>query len=351
MKLLILGGTAFLGRHITKAALNKGHQVTLFNRNKTNTSLYPDVERLQGDRDGGLEVLRNRTWDAVLDLSGFVPRLVGDTCRLLQNSVDHYLFVSTCSVYDLEITQTEINEASPLLPTAGIETEDWVSPAHGPLKRLCEQTVTDYFAERSTILRPGYIVGPHDNTDRMTYWVDRVARGGEVFVPQNPQDSFQMIDARDLAEFSIACVEKKISATLNTTGDWQTWQSWLDACQQAGGNDVTFCWANDARFIAQQVGEAYRPFGAFPLFNNGVFTTEMTNKKALAAGLRIRPTLETAKDLLNWHNERLMSDKECPTLDLLAAAAINTENTEAYWMAGINTADEKRLLSAWREWS
>lgn len=348
MKLLILGGTAFLGRHITEAALNKGHQVTLFNRNKTNAAIFSTAERLIGDRDGGLDVLRNQRWDAVLDINGYVPRLVADSARLLQESVDHYLFISTGSVYDLAKPQSEINEASALLSTSGVETEEWLT-AYGPLKILCEQTVSNYFPDCATILRPGYLVVPHDTTDRMTYWVDRVARGGDVLAPQGPKDPFQMIDVRDVADFAIRCVEEKMAGTFNLMGEWQHWQSWLETCQKASDSDAVFHWVDDPGFITRQLGAPYRPFGAFPLLNSESFKIERCCKKALASGLHIRPTVDTARDILEWQKNRTMSSNEAPVMDLFAMGEINASSEESYWMAGINAEDEKRLLAAWKE--
>lgn len=348
MKLLILGGTSFLGRYISETALNNGHQVTLFNRNKTNSTIFPDAERLVGDRDGGLDVLCDQYWDAVLDINGYVPRLVSDAARLLQKNVDHYLFISTASVYDLAKPQSEIVEESTLLSTAGVETEDWLT-AYSPLKVLCEQAVTEYFPERSTILRPGYIAGPNDPTDRMTYWVDRIARGGEVFVPQDPQDPFQMIDVRDIASFAVRCVEEKITGTFNVSGEWLDWQSWLESCQQATKGEAVVNWVNNPEFLASHLGVPYRPFGAFPLLNSEAFNAVINSQKAQTAGLTVRSIIDTVRDIYSWHKSRSMSEKEIQEMDLLAVGEIIQSSSETYWMAGINTLEEGRLLSAWKK--
>ena len=346
MKLLILGGTAFAGRHITEAAIKQGHQVTLFNRSKTNVNLFPEALRLIGDRDGGLEALLNKTWDAVIDVNGYLPRLVGDSARFLQDSVNHYIYISTLAVYDLDVPQKEIDEQSPLVSTVGIETEDFMGPAYGALKLLCEQEVSKRFPDRSTILRLGYIAGPYDPTDRITYWVDRIARGGNVLVPQSPEDPFQFIDARDIADSVLKVAENKVYGTFNLTGEVQTWQSWLSDCQSVADSNVTLTWINDAEFINQHLGDNYRPFGAFPLMNiKEVF--KCNNHKAVMAGLHCRSPIDTARDLLAWHSTRTMSAKECPELDILALENLDLSGGEDYWIAGINAKHEKNMLSKW----
>jgi nucleoside-diphosphate-sugar epimerase len=206
MRLLILGGTAFLGRALVDDALGRGHELTLFNRGKTNPELYPEVERLQGDRDGDLTVLQGKTWDAVIDTSGYVPRVVGQSAELLADAVGHYTFISSISAYaDFSQPGADENAAVGKLEDESVEEID--GDTYGPLKVLCEEVVEKRLPGRTLIIRPGLIIGPHDPTDRFTYWPCRVERGGEVLAPGKPEKSVQFIDARDLAAWNLDMVE------------------------------------------------------------------------------------------------------------------------------------------------
>jgi 2'-hydroxyisoflavone reductase len=220
MKLLILGGTVFLGRHLTEAALAAGHDVTLFNRGQHNANLYPDLEKLRGDRDGGLDVLKGRTWDAVVDTCGYIPRLVRDSASLLSDAVDHYTFISTLSVYDDFRVRGLREEAA--VGTLDDETVEAVTGGskgtYGPLKALCEQAAEAAMPGRVLCARPGLMVGPYDPTDRFTYWPVRVARGGQVLVPPTPQAPVQFIDARDLATWVMRMAEHNKTGVYNATG-------------------------------------------------------------------------------------------------------------------------------------
>ena len=180
MNLLLLGGPKFVGRAVIDAALASGHEVTLFNRGTTGADLYPELERIVGDRDGGLEGLLGRRWDAVVDTSGYVPRIVGASANLLATAVEHYVFVSSISVY-ASFDQV-VDETSPLDTLSEPGSEE-VSEHYGALKALCEHEVERAFPDRSTLVRAGLIVGPHDPTGRFTYWPHRIARGGDVLVP------------------------------------------------------------------------------------------------------------------------------------------------------------------------
>lgn len=348
MKLLILGGTSFLGRHLTEVALNRGYQVTLFNRNKTNPGIYPQAEHLVGDRDGGLAVLLNNTWDAVIDVCGYVPRHVGDSAKLLKEQVAHYVFISTLSVYDLTLPQQEITEQSPLVDTKDIDTEEWLDSAYGGLKVKCEQVIEDYYPQQATYLRCGFITGPYALCDRFNYWLDRVDRGGEVLVPQSPTDLFQFIDARDIAEFAFKAIEGKHHGAFNLTGELLTWEKLLMTCQRVSGSDTTFCWIDDAEFISQHLGAPYRPFGSFPYMDCKEFF-KVNVEKALSSGLQCRPTLDAISDTLSWQRGRKMSDMECGSMDIVAETEANQQRGEACWMAGISAKHEANLLAQWRE--
>src|SRR4051812_45437488 len=204
MKLLILGGTRFIGLHITALALQRGHTVTFFNRGKTHTDRFPEIERIKGDRNGEIDGLKDRKWDVVIDNSGYVPRHVKLSAELLAPNVRQYLFVSSISVYpDFSVPR---NESSPVGKLADESIEKVDGDTYGPLKALCEQAALQAMPGRTTVLRPGLIVGPDDNTDRFTYWPARAARGGEFIAPGGARDPFQVIDVRDLAAFALNVV-------------------------------------------------------------------------------------------------------------------------------------------------
>ena len=215
MRLLVLGGTRFLGRHLVEAALARGHEVTLFNRGQTNPELFPGVERLTGDRDGGLDALRGRRWDAVVDPSGYVARVVRQSCELLAGAAGAYAFISTASVYPLY--SEDKSEDGPLDRLADPASED-VRADYGALKAVCESVVTGAFGDRALIVRSGLIVGPHDPTGRFTYWAARLARGGEVLGPGAPERRVQFIDARDQVAWILDMLEAGRGGPYNVTG-------------------------------------------------------------------------------------------------------------------------------------
>jgi 2'-hydroxyisoflavone reductase len=212
--ILILGGTGFIGPHMVREALRRGHSVTLFNRGRTNNTLFPDLETIKGDRDNGLDGLVGRKWDAVIDNSGYVPRHVQDSARLLASNCDRYLYISTVAVY--EDFTTAIDEDSPLATIDDETVEDVTGETYGPLKALCEKrAAAEIAADNYTVLRPTYICGPGDHTDRFSYWPIRTRKGGEMLWPGTPDDSIQIVDVRDLATFTIDCLEKDISGIYN----------------------------------------------------------------------------------------------------------------------------------------
>ncbi len=290
MKLLVLGGTKFLGRHLVDTALAGGHEVTLFNRGQTNPDLFPDAERLRGDRDGDLSALEDRSWDAVVDMSGYFPRMVRASAELLEGSVGHYTFISSISVYaDLS---EPVDESSPL-GTLEDETVEEFGPEfenYGPLKALCERAVQETFGDRSLIVRPGYIVGPHDPTDRFTYWPRRAAQGGTMLAPGPPERPVQFIDARDLAEWILRLVEQGSSGVYNATDEGVPWRSLVD------GADVV--WVPDEFLVEHGLGEQELPlWSADPAFSA---IHEADVSAAVREGLAFRPVEETIRDTLDW---------------------------------------------------
>src|SRR5215207_1183335 len=252
MRILILGGTVFLGRHSVEAALARGHEVTLFNRGTHNPALFPQVEKLHGDRNGDLAVLRGRTWDAVIDTSGYLPRAVRKSAELLSDAANHYTFISSISVYPHPVPRNA-DESAPVEILDDPASEN-IGEHYGGLKALCEQVVDEYFPNRAINVRAGLIVGPYDYMDRFPYWVDRVARGGEVLAPGHPDRPVQLIDARDIAEWNIRMIENGMSGTFNVTGpDYLlTMQAMLEAWRRATNSDARFTWMDEAFLNAQE---------------------------------------------------------------------------------------------------
>ena len=331
MNLLFLGGTQFVGRHMVEAALAEGHTVTLFNRGNTNPDLFPAAEKMRGDRDGGLERLKGRTWDAAIDVNGYVPRLVRDSAELLQDSVGQYIFVSTGSVYNFEKLPPQADETAPLETLDDETTEEYAGPAYGGLKVLCERVVSAVYGVRGLSLRLGIVAGPYDPTNRATYWVARFAQGGEILVPGGPDNAIQFIDARDLAAFSMLALRKKLSGVYNTAGQSSRWGDWLAACRQASDSQATVTWIDDEDFLQVQTQRIERRLGVFPLVVpanlNSLFT--ISNRRAEAEGLTYRPFSDTARDILAW-----------------AQSQPADENPETP-PAGISPAEEASILAAW----
>ncbi len=213
LRVLILGGTGFIGPHFVEALRTQGHQLTLFNRGKRNPGLFPDVEQLTGDRNGQVDSLKNRDWDVVIDNSGYLPKQVRLSAELLREHTQYYLFISSISAY-VNLTPPDIDEDYPLAQLANPDSEN-ISEDYGALKAACEKIVEQTYGERSSIVRPTYIVGPGDHTDRFTYWPVRVARGGEMLAPGKPGIPMQFIDVRDLADFVRLCVEQRLPGRYN----------------------------------------------------------------------------------------------------------------------------------------
>ncbi|HSN70894.1 MAG TPA: SDR family oxidoreductase, partial [Steroidobacteraceae bacterium] len=252
LKLLILGGTGFIGPHFVETALARGHELTLFNRGKRNTELFPDVERILGDRNGEIDGLKGRRWDAVIDNSGYVPRHVQLSADLLHGNVGRYLFISSISVY-ASLAEPGIDEDAPLAQIPDPTVEEITGETYGALKALCEQAVERRYGSAATIVRPTYIVGPRDTTDRFTYWPVRVSQGGRMLAPGTARDPVQIIDVRDLAEFVIGAVERDVAGRYNacsppgaiTMGDV------LETSRAVTGSDARFVWVS-SEFLRDQ---------------------------------------------------------------------------------------------------
>ena len=299
LRILILGGTGFIGPHMVRYAMYRGHHVTLFNRGRTAPELFPGVETLIGDRDGQLDALRGGTWDAVIDNSGYVPRHVRDSAELLRDSVGRYLFTSTGSVYNFD--QDELTEDSELLPIEDPTSED-VNRYYGPLKILCENAVMDTFRERGTVMRLHVVAGPGDPTDRFTYWPVRIDHGGEIIAPGSLDTPVQYIDVRDLAEFMMLCLERDIGGIYNTAGpalDPTSMAEFLYGIRAITGTPLSFTWM-DEDFLAEREArfQLWYPPTEGPI--RGL--SRVRSHRAVAIGLRFRPLAVTALDTLDWFN-------------------------------------------------
>jgi 2'-hydroxyisoflavone reductase len=309
MKLLVLGGTKFLGRHVVDAALARGDEVTIFSRGVTNPELYPEVEHLTGDRDGKLDALHGRTWDGVVDTSGYVPRVVRQSAEQLRDGVGRYVFVSSISAY--ADPSAPLLESSPLAELEDPLTEE-VEVSYGALKAACEHVVGEVFGDRGSSVRAGLIVGPHDPTERFTYWPRRIAEGGEVLAPGDPDAPVQFVDARDLGSFLVALAERGPGGPLNATGPAErlTMRETLERIRDGVGANCTFTWIDDEKLLAAEVG----PWMELPLWLPGTEHAGMLQadiSRALAAGLAFRPLEETARDTLAWS---LDAGEQRPTL-------------------------------------
>lgn len=306
MKILILGGTQFVGRHLADAALARGHELTLFNRGRTGMGLFPEAEHLLGDRDGeGLEILRGRKWDAVVDTCGYVPRIVRQSAELLADSVNRYVFISTISVYAGFKTPHQ-DETAPLGSLQDAETEEVTGETYGPLKVECERAVEEAFPGRALIVRPGFIVGPYDPTDRFTYWPHRVAARGDVLAPGTPGQPIQVIDARDLAEWTVKMLEADAIGIYNATGPnyGLTLGTILETCRTVSGSNARLRWVSDT-FLKDNDADSTRllPFYV-PASSDmaGLMTASIA--KAQAQGLTFRPLAQTIADTLAWDKTR-----------------------------------------------
>jgi 2'-hydroxyisoflavone reductase len=293
--LLLLGGPKFVGRAVIDVASARGHEVTLFNRGTTGAGLYPELDRVVGDRDGGLEGLRGREWDAVVDTSGYLPRVVGQSAGLLADAVGHYVFVSSISVY--ASFAEVVDEGSELAELSAPGSED-ISADYGALKALCEREVDTAFPGRSTAVRAGLIVGPHDPTGRFTYWPHRVARGGDVLVPGPAWRPVQLVDVRDLAAWIVTAAEERLSGAFNATGP-ATMGAVLDAARRASGSTARAVEVDDAFLTGQGVGEWMElPLWIDPSNDDWRHFMEVDATRATAAGLTFRPLDETVAGAL-----------------------------------------------------
>ncbi|QRN83374.1 NAD-dependent epimerase/dehydratase family protein [Chloroflexota bacterium] len=306
MKILILGGKRFLGIALVEAMLKAGHTPTLFNRGITNPDLFPDVKTLIGDREKDLSAFKRRKWDAVIDTSGFLPRVVRESAKMLSNRCGTYVFISTVSVYK-NFRNPDIQVNYPLAELEDPTDEDYTGASYGPLKALCEYEIQQNFKGNLIVIRPGLIVGPNDPTDRFNYWPWRVAQGGKVLSPGPPSADLQFIDVRDLANFILTLIEHNAKGVYNAVGPKNpaNFGSLLVACREAAGSDASFIWA-DEHFL---LGEKVKPWVDLPLWlpnsdPNFIGFNSINNANAVKAGLTFKPLSETVSDTLDWIKTR-----------------------------------------------
>lgn len=335
-RLLVLGGTRFLGPAIVKAALEMGYEVTLFNRGKSNPDLFPELEHLTGDRDtGDLESLATGEWDIVVDTSGYVPEHVKQTAELLADRVQHYVFVSTISVYaDFGAAHTDesaaVGEVSPEQLAATKTIADSFKSGgqlYGPLKALCEQAAEAAMPGRVSNLRSGLIVGPEDSSDRFTYWCARIWKGGEVLAPGARDGGVQFTDVRDLGRFCVVVGRDRKAGVMNTVGFAfpVTMEEVLLGAKIVIGSDARFTWVDDEYLLEQEVG----PYMEMPLWLPAEMRGHFDNQRCLEAGLLTRPIGDTIRDTLAWHLEERGPDYR-------------------WRKVGINTDRETKLLEGWK---
>ncbi|PYE54236.1 NAD-dependent epimerase/dehydratase family protein [Deinococcus yavapaiensis] len=302
MRLLILGGTQFVGKHIVLTALDRGHDVTIFTRGKGRDDLPETVERLRGDRDGDLSALQGRTWDACIDVSGYVPRIVRASAEQLRESVSFYAFISTVSVY-ADFSEAPITEDSPLIDLPDKTVEQITGETYGGLKVLCEQAVRDVYGDRCSMIRPDIVAGAFDPTDRFTYWVERLANnaasGLPILAPGDGSDLIQFVDARDLAAFTLHTVEERVSGAFNVCGDALRFDEFLSRAASALGVTPTLEW-KDVPFL-QQNEVTWNDLPMFvPSASEQRGLMDVSNERAKAAGFTPRDVEDTVGSVHGW---------------------------------------------------
>ena len=331
LRILILGGTGFIGPYQVQYALDRGHTVTLFNRGKTNPKLFPTVEKLIGDRNGDLKSLEGREWDAVIDNSVQTdPHWVTLSASLLQKSVKQYVFVSTRSVYS-DLSRVPMTSDAPVYT---VETAHWDRSKpmpYGLVKALAEKEAQKYFPGRTTIVRPGLIIGPGDLTDRFTYWPVRIERGGEVLAPGDGTDPVQIIDARDLAEWMIRLVEQNAPGVFNAVGpkNPRSFAEFLYGIKAATTSEAQFTWVDTDFLISHDV----RPYREMPVWqpargkNMGFARFDISPE--LALGLTFRPLAVTTRDTLDYYH-------------------LQSSERQEKLRAGLDAAREAEVLAEWK---
>jgi 2'-hydroxyisoflavone reductase len=322
MKILILGGTKFLGRALTETVLSRDHDVTLFHRGLHDAHVFPQAHHIIGDRNTDLSLLQGGQWDAIIDTSGYQPEAVAASTEILKRIAKHYTFISTISAY-ADLTQLHLDEHAPLM-----QLEDAADPGqrYGALKAQCEEVVRAAFPDGALIIRPGLIVGPYDASDRFTYWPARLHRGGHVLAPLPQERNLQFIDVRDLAAWTVGLIEKGMAGTIHASGSEYTMAEVVAACT-SNAEDTTVSWVTEAFLKDHEVG-AWMELPLWLPSDSLVGMLQLNNTKAFESGLITRPLVETVRDTLAWDLQR------DPVL---------------VRQAGLKPEREEQLLQAWSE--
>ncbi len=325
MRVLVLGGTGFLGRHLTEALLARGHEPTLVHRGRSAPALFPALEHLLLDRQLGLALPAGRRWEAAIDTCGYLPRVVAANARELRLRVEWLCFVSSVSAY-ADLARPGLTEEAALLELSDATLARDTPLSYGGRKAACERALAAAFPAALTIVRPGQIVGPHDSSQRFPYWVSRLARGGEVLVPAPPQAACQVIDARDLAAWMVGLVERRAQGAFHASGPARplTFGELIEACRDPAV-EAELVWVDGEFLVAQGVA----PWSGLPLWAHGaglrgIFALDLS--RALASGLCLRPLAETVRDVRALEAERAARD----------------------WLVAPSPARERALIAAWR---
>ena len=340
LDILVLGGTGLIGPPLVRYAIARGHEVTLFNRGKTNTELFPELEKIRGDRNDDISALEaavasGRSWDVVIDNTASIPRWVEESAQLLQDSADLYLYTSSISAY-ADHSTPNADETAPVGQISDDEVakvttnRDITGENYGPLKARCEQAAQQAFPGHCIVVRPGLIVGPGDYSDRFTYWPVRIHRGGEVMAPGNPTDPVQFIDCRDLGEWYVRLVEDNAVGIYNGTGPASPMSiaGMLYGIRATTGDPVSFTWV-PAEFLKEHEVEEWMHMTVWvpPVGEYAGFSTSSI-QRALDAGLTFRPLTVTAVDTLDYWNS-LPDDRRAKP------------------RAGLDPDKEREVLAAW----
>ncbi|MFN8191352.1 MAG: NAD-dependent epimerase/dehydratase family protein [Nocardioidaceae bacterium] len=294
MRLLVIGGTRFVGRHLVEAALSAGHDVTLLHRSAT--SLFPSARHLLADRNSNLSVLADGEWDATVDVCAYLPRQVRSLADALDGRGGHHVLVSSVSVY-AGLTGPDADEDGPTFAALGDDVTEITETTYGPLKVACETAARTAYGDRLAIVRPTYVVGPHDPTGRFTWWIRRMARGGEVLAPGAPTDPAQVVDVRDLAAFMLGLATDATGGVFNAVRPAQPWSALIDAMAQVAPADTRLTWVDGAWLTGLGIDGS-----DLPLWSEGRVDWEsaVSPARAEAAGLRHRPLAETVRDTAAW---------------------------------------------------
>jgi 2'-hydroxyisoflavone reductase len=331
LRVLILGGTGFIGPHLVRAVLARGHTPVLFNRGRTQPEMFPEqyagLENLVGDRNGDISALATGRWDAVIDDSGYTPQQVRATAEMLRGRVDHYIFTSTRAVYR-DFTPAHVDEDSPL-GMRGVPDSEWTG--YGPLKALAEREVQRVFPGRHMISRPPIITGPGDSTDRFTYWYVRIDQGGEVLVPGDPSDPIQYVDVRDLVDFYVHSAENRVAGVFNVEAPAAPLSTaeFVHGVRAVTPAAVSFTWVDWDFLPAHNIREGRELSSWRSPRGDNLNYGRVDNRRAIAAGMTFRPLAATAGDTLAWWKSRPAEQQRMT--------------------AGIPADRERAALAAWKE--